>query len=68
MAFVKEIFEKHGAVLKGLWPAKGYDFQDSEAVEDGKFYGLALDFDQQPELTDSRIEKWVAQVSKELGI
>ena len=68
LAFLKEIFELHGAKLKGMWPVQGYEFGDSEAVEDGMFYGLALDFDQQPELTDSRIAKWVAQVSKEFGI
>jgi len=68
MAFLKEIFEKRGAVLKGLWPTKGYDFQDSESVENGMFYGLALDFDHQDELTDDRIKKWVAQISKEFGI
>lgn len=68
MAFLKEIFEKHGAVLKGRWPADGYDFEESESVENGMFYGLALDFDQQPELTEGRIDKWTAQLRKEFGI
>jgi flavodoxin I len=68
MAFLKEIFENHGGILKGLWPIDSYEFEDSESVENGMFFGLALDFDQQPELTDSRIEKWVAQVRKEFGI
>jgi len=68
MAFLKEIFEKHGAVLKGLWPVDGYDFEDSESVENGMFFGLALDFDTQDELTDDRISKWVAQLRKEFGI
>jgi flavodoxin I len=68
MALLKDIFEKHGAALKGKWPVTGYDFQDSEAVENGMFYGLALDFNNQEELTDGRIEKWTAQVKKEFGI
>jgi flavodoxin I len=68
MAFVKEKFEDRGAVLKGLWPVDGYDFEDSESVENGMFYGLALDYDNQEELTGERIEKWVAQVKKEFGI
>jgi flavodoxin I len=68
MVFLKELFEEHGAVIKGLWPTEGYDFSDSRAVEDGMFYGLALDFDQQPHLTDKRIDQWVAQVRKEFGI
>jgi flavodoxin I len=68
MAFLKEVFEKRGAVLKGKWPIEGYDFEDSESVENGMFYGLALDFDTQEELSGERIEKWVAQVKKEFGI
>jgi len=68
MAFLKEIFENHGAFLKGLWPIDGYDFQESESVENGMFYGLALDFDHQDELSDGRIEKWVNQIRKEFGI
>jgi flavodoxin I len=68
MAFLKQKFEKGGAVLKGLWPIEGYDFEDSESVENGMFYGLALDFDTQDELTDSRIDTWVNQIRKEFGI
>ena len=65
---LKEILEKRGAVLKGMWPIDSYEFEDSESVENGMFYGLALDFDTQPELTDIRIETWVAQIRKEFGI
>lgn len=68
MAFLKEVFEKRGAELKGRWPIDGYEFEESESVENGMFYGLALDFDTQDELTDGRIEKWVAQIRKEFGI
>jgi flavodoxin I len=68
MAFLKELFENQDAVLKGLWPTEGYEFEDSESLENGMFIGLALDFDTQPDLTDGRIDKWVAQVRKEFGI
>jgi len=68
MAFLKEIFENSGAVLKGLWPVEGYTFSDSESVENGNFYGLALDFDNQANLTDKRIDDWVSQVREEFGI
>jgi flavodoxin I len=68
MAVLKEIFEKEGALLKGRWPIDGYEFEDSESVGNGLFFGLALDFDNQDELTDSRIEKWVIQIKKEFGI
>jgi flavodoxin I len=68
MAFLKDIFEKQGAVLKGFWPVEGYDFEESESVENGKFFGLALDFDNQDELTEPRIDKWVNQIRREFGI
>ena len=42
---------------------QGYDFQKSRALKnEGEFYGLALDEDNQYELTKSRCELWVPQV------
>lgn len=51
----------------GFWSVDGYDFEASEAlVQDGKlFCGLAVDEDQQFELTDQRVEGWVKQVVSE---
>jgi flavodoxin I len=68
MAFLKEMFEKQGAVIKGWWATDGYDFQESESVENGMFCGLALDMDHQKELTDERVEKWTLQVKSEFGL
>jgi flavodoxin I len=68
MSPIKDQFEKQGAVHKGWWPVTGYDFQESDSVENGMFYGLALDLVNQDELTDDRIDRWVAQVKKEFGI
>ncbi|MBZ7985704.1 flavodoxin FldA [Campylobacter sp. Cr9] len=51
-----------GANLVGSVSTDGYDFEDSEAVVDGKFVGLALDNDNQEDLTDERIANWVAQI------
>jgi flavodoxin I len=67
MAIIKEQFEKQGAVHKGLWPTEGYEFKESNSVENGKFLGLALDLDKQMDMTDGRIDKWTAQVRKEFG-
>jgi flavodoxin I len=68
MALMKEMFEKHGAVHKGWWPTEGYDFQESDSVENGKFCGLALDLDHQKELLQERIDAWTEQVKKELKL
>ena len=66
MAFIKKEFEKRGAKIIGKWPIEGYDFTDSAAVKEDYFCGLALDEDQQYELTDERIEQWLAQLETEL--
>lgn len=48
-----------GGETVGYWPIDSYDFNDSKAVKDGKFVGLAIDEDNQPDLTDERIDAWV---------
>lgn len=65
MMIIKKEFDRAGAKLIGRWPTDGYDFTGSESIEDNKFVGLALDEDQQDELTDERIERWVDQIKKE---
>jgi len=52
----------------GYWSAEGYEFNESKALKDGKFVGLAIDEDNQSELTDSRIESWVAQIKPAFGL
>ena len=59
---------ERGGDLIGLWPAQGYAFESSLALEGDYFLGLALDEDHQPELTDERIKAWVAQLAKEFGL
>ena len=61
----KEVI-KNGGNLIGKVSAEGYDFQDSEALEGGLFLGLPIDEDFEPELTDSRLDAWVAQLNPEL--
>lgn len=59
MGELAEMVEEAGGELIGEWPTDGYQFNDSRAVKDGKFVGLALDEDRQPELTDDRIATWL---------
>jgi flavodoxin I len=40
----------------------------SIAVKNGKFVGLALDEDNQSELTNQRIKIWVSQLKAEFGL
>lgn len=67
MAEIRKWFEKAGGQHKGLWPTEGYDFRDSKSVVNGRFLGLALDFEQQKDLNDGRVSRWAAQLKKEFG-
>lgn len=52
----------------GFWPTADYDFIASKAVtDDGEwFYGLALDEDNQYDLTDQRLNDWINQILEEI--
>ena len=69
MGILWERFSSLGATFIGKWPTAGYDFNSSRALlEDGKhFVGLALDNENQEELTESRLEAWARQLSKEIA-
>lgn len=65
LSVFQEEFEKRNCKIVGQWPTEGYSFSDSEAYQNKMFFGLALDEDNQPELTDSRLDKWLAQIDKD---
>ncbi len=48
----------------GEWPTDGYDYKKSKAERHGKFVGLVLDVDNQPDITRSRIDEWAEQLKK----
>ena len=55
-----------GATVVGRWPSEGYDYVDSDAVEDEHFLGLAIDQHNQAELTEDRLTDWLAQITPAL--
>ncbi|MDG2017921.1 MAG: flavodoxin FldB [Porticoccaceae bacterium] len=59
-----------GATAVGLWPNQGYDFEQSKALTDDKkfFLGLALDDENQLDLTDQYINQWCQQILYEFGL
>jgi flavodoxin I len=57
-----------GGTTVGYWPADGYEFNDSKALRGSKFVGLALDEDNQSDLTDQRLTAWTAQLKVEFGL
>lgn len=62
MGVLYELLRDRGARFVGPWPIDGYDFQQSRAVVDGRFVGLALDENCQGHLTDERIRRWTDQI------
>ena len=68
LGFFHEEMSKTNARVIGEWPTEGYRFTDSEGAHDGKFYGLALDEDNEPEKTEERAKAWVAGLKKEMGM
>ncbi|AFZ55358.1 flavodoxin FldA [Cyanobacterium aponinum UTEX 3222] len=68
MGILEEKISSLGGQTVGYWSTEGYDFNESQAVKNGKFVGLALDEDNQSELTEERISSWVAQIKNEFGI
>ncbi|MBV1789646.1 flavodoxin [Marinobacterium sp. D7] len=62
-------FSERGANIVGSWPTDGYEFNHSEAVgEDGKFVGLALDLDNQSNLTEERLNAWLSQIAGDFDL
>ncbi|MGX2983679.1 flavodoxin [Helicobacter sp. 23-1045] len=53
------------ATLIGKTANEGYDFSESKGISGGEFLGLAIDDDNQSDLTAGRVEKWVEQIKGE---
>ncbi len=69
VGILAEIVIKNGGEIVGKWPTEGYDYEISKAEIDGEnlFYGLAIDEDNQPELTEERIDTWLGMLENQLN-
>jgi len=64
-----EAIANNGGEIVGVWSTDGYDYLESKAeFEPGWFMGLALDEDNQRDLTENRIQEWVAQIKEEFEL
>ncbi|MBT5715660.1 MAG: hypothetical protein HOI70_01975 [Opitutae bacterium] len=54
-----------GGRLVGRWSIDGYEFDESIALENDEFLGLALDYDNQDSLSEKRINLWVNMIQSE---
>ena len=59
------VVEAGATVLEGV-STDGYTFDDSEAVTDGKFVGLALDDVNEDNKTGERIDSWLETIKPSL--
>ena len=64
----KVIIDNGGEII-GYWPTEGYSYDESKALlNDDFFYGVALDEDNEDDMTHYRLEKWVSKLKEEIKI
>lgn len=68
MGIVWEMMQLRGADLVGKTSTEGYEFTRSKAARGGEFCGLAIDQDNQSDLTEARIKAWCQQLRRELEL
>jgi flavodoxin I len=68
IGILEEKITSLGGKTVGYWATDGYEFDESKAVKNGKFVGLAIDETNQSELTDERVKAWATQVKQEFGL
>ena len=67
IGILAEVILKNGGSIIGHWPSDDYDFDQSKAVMNEKYlYGLAIDEDNEDDLTHYRFEKWVEKLDHEI--
>ena len=59
--------KQKGARMVGEWSTDGYDFADSKSIKGEYFIGLAIDQDNQKQLTNQRVDQWVDQLIGEFA-
>ncbi|MEA1955517.1 MAG: flavodoxin [Campylobacterota bacterium] len=62
MGTIYDVVIAKGTTVVGSWSVDGYDFDESTAVRNEEFVGLALDADNQDDLTSQRITDWIEQI------
>tara|TARA_R110002049_G_scaffold7751_6_gene43850 strand:- start:2039 stop:2578 length:540 start_codon:yes stop_codon:yes gene_type:complete len=67
IGILAEVIIKNGGTIIGKTSTEGYDYEESKAeMEEGVFFGLVLDEDNQDELTSERVYNWIDQLKEEL--
>lgn len=60
-----DVFQGLGAQMFGYTSQEGYEHEDSKSIRGDKFCGLLCDMVNQEELSEERVQNWVAQLRAE---
>ncbi|MCW3807534.1 flavodoxin [Plebeiibacterium marinum] len=63
MGNLYQLIKNKGCDFIGKWPSDSYDFSESTAIEGNYFVGLALDEDNEPDLTNHRLTQWIESLN-----
>lgn len=66
LALIKEGLAGTGCRFVGAYTPEGYSYDATRTEEDGKLIGLCLDEANQSDMTDERIDTWLAAIKAEL--
>lgn len=65
IGLIYDVLTEKGCDIVGKTSTDGYDYDESRGEVDGQFMGLALDDDNQDDLTEERIKNWVAKLKND---
>ncbi|MDR1121031.1 MAG: flavodoxin [Dysgonamonadaceae bacterium] len=69
LGIIAEAAEKAGARIVGKGAdTADYSFDDSRAAIGGQFIGLPLDFDNEDDKTEERVEQWITRIKADCGL
>lgn len=60
-----DVFEGLGSQMMGYTSQEGYEHEDSKAIRGDLFCGLLCDAVNQEELSEERVQNWIAQLKQE---
>ncbi len=67
VGLMADLLEGRGAKIVGFTDIEGYSFEGSRAQRGEKFCGLAIDFENQANMNNSRVEQWCSLLKNEFA-
>ena len=65
LGILEEKITSKGGITIGQTSTDGYEYDFSKAEKDGQFVGLGIDNDNEPELTEERVEAWCKTITEQ---